>query len=149
MKRFLVAAALLACGCPHQMIDRPAKRPLGRSDFFPDRSASRPAVPDTVPRPAVAGGGPITLGRGRERFTIYCAPCHGADGEGNGVIVRHGFPRPPSYRSHEVEAMTPAQIVSTIAGGHGLMYGYGDRVPESDRWAIAAYVHELQTEPRR
>ena len=141
VRRALLLAALLACGCPHQMIDRPAKRPLGSSAFFPDRSASRPLVADTVPRSAPDGGGAVTPERGRERFAIYCAPCHGARGDGDGIIVRHGFPRPPALR-----AMATADIVKTIADGHGVMYGYGDAVPERDRWAIAAYMQQLQRE---
>jgi mono/diheme cytochrome c family protein len=135
----LLLAALLACGCPHRMIDRPAKRPLGRSEFFSDRSASRPSVADTVPR-AFDDGGPVTPERGRERYAIYCAPCHGERGDGDGVIVRHGFPRPPSLRT---TSLTPAQVANVIANGYGVMSSYGDRVPARDRLAIAEYVRQL------
>jgi mono/diheme cytochrome c family protein len=89
------------------------------------------------------------VGRGRERYEIFCAPCHGRHGEGDGVIVRHGFPRPPSYFSADLMAMQPAEIVKTITEGHGEMYSYADRVPESDRWAIAAYIGFLQSGRRR
>ena len=129
------------------MVDRPEQRPLGRSAFFPDRSASRPAVADTVPR-ALAPLPPATLARGRERYEIFCAPCHGSDGEGNGVIVRHGFPAPPSYFSPDARAMSDADIVKVIAEGRGKMYSYGSRVAENDRWAIAAYIRQLQSERR-
>ncbi len=146
MKRLAVVAAVLALfACRRDMVDRPERRPLGSSPFFADRSASRPAVPDTVPRDEPdTNRGPRPEARGLERYAIYCAPCHGRTGEGDGTIVRHGFPAPPSLFSAEVRSMTEADIVETITNGFGDMYSYADRVPESDRWAIAAYIKSLQ-----
>ena len=141
MKRLMLAVALVACACRRDMAVRPERRPLGSSDFFPDRSASRPQLPDTIARNRGAMG-EVRVERGRERYEIYCAPCHGQDGSGNGVIVRHGFPRPPAFATL---SLTTAGIVEAIRNGKGTMYGYADRVPESDRWSIAAYVEELRT----
>jgi mono/diheme cytochrome c family protein len=145
----LLAAMLVASACRQDMFDRPPKRPLGSSPFFADRSAARPALRDTVPRESVAATPVMSPRRGQERFEIYCAPCHGRDGDGDGVIVRHGFPRPPSFFSPELLEMASDDIVKTIAEGHGKMYSYADRVAERDRWAIAAYIGTLQAERRR
>jgi len=139
VRRISVALLLAAWACGPRMADRPARRPLGSSTFFSDRSASRPAVPDTVPRVAAAAPAAVSVARGRERYEIFCAPCHGRRGDGDGIIVAHGFPRPPAF---SIE--TPAEIVEIITNGQKAMYGYADRVPERDRWAIAAYVQRLQ-----
>jgi mono/diheme cytochrome c family protein len=113
-----------------------------------------PVPPGTVPRgtaahmAAVAPPGPeVTpslVHRGRERFLAFCSPCHGGSGQGNGTVVSRGFPRPPSYHEDRIRAYSPAQIVTVITEGKGLMYSYADRVPPEDRWAIAHYVKVLQ-----
>lgn len=87
---------------------------------------------------------PQLLDRGRERFGIFCSPCHGLDGGADGIIVARGFPRPPSFHSARLRA-APAQLFfDTITNGYGAMYSYADRVPPSDRWAIIAYIRALQ-----
>ena len=87
---------------------------------------------------------PALLARGRERFGIFCSPCHGFDGYADGIIVARGFPRPPSFHSAELRA-APAQLFfDTITNGYGAMYSYADRVPSADRWAIVAYIRALQ-----
>jgi mono/diheme cytochrome c family protein len=141
VRRILAVLLLAATACGPRMADRPARRPLGSSPFFSDRSASRPAVPDTVPRVAAAAPAAVS---GQERYEIFCAPCHGRSGDGDGIIVAHGFPRPPAFSSE-----TPAEVVKIIVEGRGTMYSYADRVPERDRWAIAAYVQRLQSERGR
>lgn len=84
------------------------------------------------------------LERGKERFGIFCAPCHGYEGDGDGAIVRRGFPRPPSC-FEPMLMQAPAQLFfDTITNGFGVMYSYGSRVPPHDRWAIAAYIRALQ-----
>jgi mono/diheme cytochrome c family protein len=135
----MLALMVLLAACGPRMTDRPPRRPLGASPFFSDRSASRPPVPDTVPRVAAAAPAAVSVERGREQYEIFCAPCHGLRGDGDGVIVAHGFPRPPAFSSE-----TPAEIVEIITNGRKAMYSYADRVPERDRWAIAAYVQRLQ-----
>lgn len=87
------------------------------------------------------------LDRGEERYGIYCAICHGTGGEGDGTVVKHGFPAPPSYRTPRLRDASPAYIVDVITNGHGVMYAYADRVEPADRWAIAAYVKALQRVP--
>jgi len=87
---------------------------------------------------------PQLLQRGQERFNIYCAPCHGATGEGNGMIVRRGYPPPPSYHIDRLRAAADGHFFEVITNGFGRMYEYGTRVPVEDRWAIIAYIRALQ-----
>jgi len=88
------------------------------------------------------------IDRGQERYGIFCSVCHGARGEGDGMIVRRGFPQPPSFHAARLVAAPPAYIVDVITHGHGVMYSYADRVEPRDRWAIAAYVKALQRVPQ-
>jgi mono/diheme cytochrome c family protein len=119
------------------MVDRPERRPLGGSRFFDDRTASRPLVADVVPREAAQSA--ASLQRGREQYQVFCTPCHGARGDGNGLIVQHGFPRPPDLRT-----ATAQDVINAITLGKGNMYSYADRIQESDRLAIAAYIQTLE-----
>ena len=85
-----------------------------------------------------------TLERGRERFDIYCSPCHSVAGDGDGMIVRRGFPSPPSYHTDRLRNAPDAHFYSVITNGYGMMYSYADRVAPPDRWAIVAYIRALQ-----
>lgn len=85
-----------------------------------------------------------TLERGRERFDIYCSPCHSVAGDGDGMIVRRGFPSPPSYHTDRLRNAPDAHFYSVITNGYGMMYSYADRVAPDDRWAIVAYIRALQ-----
>src|SRR5581483_9555650 len=84
------------------------------------------------------------LQRGRQRYDIYCTPCHDAAGYGNGTIPNRGFPHPPSFHQARLRDVSSDYIVDVITNGHGVMYGYADRVAPADRWAIAAYIRALQ-----
>jgi len=84
------------------------------------------------------------IDRGQQRYDIYCIVCHGRMGDGDGEVVKHGFPAPPSLHDPRLVAAPPAYIVDVITHGHGVMYSYADRVAPADRWAIAAYVKTLQ-----
>ncbi len=84
------------------------------------------------------------LSRGRERFDIYCAPCHSRLGDGDGMIVRRGFPAPPSYHTERLRAAPDSHFYQVITRGYGAMYPYADRVTPEDRWAIVAYIRALQ-----
>jgi mono/diheme cytochrome c family protein len=84
------------------------------------------------------------LARGQDRFRIYCAPCHGPVGDGDGYIVRRGFPAPPSYHIDRLRNAPDRYFVDVITNGYGLMYSYADRVSPADRWAIVAYIRALQ-----
>jgi mono/diheme cytochrome c family protein len=85
--------------------------------------------------------------RGRERFGIYCTPCHAYDGSGNGVVPARGFPHPPDFRSARLKAAPASHFYDVMTNGYGVMYPYADRVPPRDRWAIAAYIRVLQQAP--
>ena len=85
-----------------------------------------------------------TLERGRQRFDIYCSPCHSVVGDGDGMIVRRGFPSPPSYHTDRLRNAPDAHFYSVITNGYGMMYSYADRVAPDDRWAIVAYIRALQ-----
>lgn len=87
---------------------------------------------------------PALLQRGKARYEIYCSPCHGLAGDGDGMIVQRGFPKPPSYHTPRLRAAPAQHVVDVITGGYGVMYPYASRVGPSDRWAIAAYVRALQ-----
>jgi len=96
---------------------------------------------------AAAQRPPLTralLERGRERFGIYCTPCHAFDGSGNGVVPARGFPHPPDFRSTRLKAVSASHFYDVMTNGYGVMYSYADRVPPRDRWAIAAYIRVLQ-----
>ena len=161
----LLALCLAAGGCRRDMFEQPSSKPLERNLFFRDNEmASRPVVPHTVARgqlnedDAFRNGKigtnlvasfpmPVTrelLLRGRERFEIYCAPCHGRTGEGNGVIPQRGFPQPPSLHIERLREAPAGHFVDVITHGYGVMYPYNTRVAPSDRWAIAAYIRALQ-----
>lgn len=82
--------------------------------------------------------------RGRERFNIYCSPCHGQTGEGNGMIVQRGFSPPPSFHLPRLREAPPGHFYRAITHGYGAMYSYASRIAPADRWAIVAYVRALQ-----
>ena len=84
------------------------------------------------------------LDRGHQRFEIYCSPCHGLLGDGKGMVVRRGFPAPPSFHSDSLRAKPVGHYVDVMTNGLGRMFSYADRVQPHDRWAIAAYIRALQ-----
>ncbi len=161
----VAVATLTAAGCRRDMFQQPYSKPLAPSDFFQDNHmASRPFVAHTVARGHLQEDDvlftgkvgtnlvetfpfPITrevLERGRERFEIYCSPCHGRTGEGNGMIVQRGFPPPPSYHIDRLRKAPVGHFFDVITQGYGIMYSYAERVDPADRWAIAAYIRALQ-----
>jgi mono/diheme cytochrome c family protein len=94
---------------------------------------------------------PITLpvvARGRDRYDVYCAPCHSRTGEGDGMIVRRGFPAPPSYHTERLRNAPDSHLFQVISNGYGVMYPYADRITAEDRWAIVAYIRALQLSQR-
>jgi mono/diheme cytochrome c family protein len=139
-------------------------KPLEESPMLEGRSSSETLVPGTVPRgepPADAtvvtglSGGklatrfpfPITeavVKHGQERFNVYCSPCHGRLGDGQGMIVKRGFPPPPDYAIPRLRKAPVGHFFDVITNGYGAMYSYASRVPPKDRWAIAAYIRALQ-----
>lgn len=104
-------------------------------------------APGSPPPPLVTNPLPITLAtleRGRERFDIFCSPCHSRAGDGDGMVVRRGFPNPPSYHTDRLRKAPDAHFYGVITNGYGAMYSYADRVDARDRWAIVAYIRALQ-----
>ena len=84
------------------------------------------------------------LERGRQRFNIYCSPCHGRTGDGQGMIVKRGFSPPPSFHIERLRDAPAGHFFHVITNGYGAMYSYASRVPVEDRWAITAYIRALQ-----
>ena len=160
----LLGFTLLFGGCREDMQVQPKVNPLTRSDFFADGRAARPLIEGTVARGEAhedryfyTGYNGSDLGnempfpatqevlqRGRERFNIYCAPCHGPAGDGNGMVVQRGFQRPPSYHIDRLRQAPLGHFFDVISHGYGAMYDYGGQVRPYDRWAIAAYIRALQ-----
>jgi len=159
-----LAATLLAGGCRQDMHDQPKYRALRQSDFFPDQRAARPLVEGTVARGLLNDDDllntgkvngqlaaefpfPVTaevVARGRERFDIFCSPCHDRTGSGNGMIVRRGYRRPPTFHQDRLRQVPPGHFVDVMTNGFGAMPDYRAQVPARDRWAIAAYIRALQ-----
>jgi mono/diheme cytochrome c family protein len=159
-----LAAGLGAPGCNQMMNDEPRYKPLAASDFFADGQSARPQVAGTIARGhlrfdqafyAGRSGGALVdafpvavtgdlLARGRERFDIFCSPCHGRLGNGDGVVVERGFRSPASYHIDRLRDAPVGHFFDVITNGFGAMSGFASRVPVADRWAIIAYVRALQ-----
>jgi mono/diheme cytochrome c family protein len=160
-------AVLLLAGCRQDMHDQPRFKPLAKSDFYSDLRSARPPVEGTVARgqlhedtyfytgmiPGTNNPGdympfPVTeevLARGRERFNIYCAPCHSRLGDGNGIVPTRGFPRkPPSYHIERLRKAPLGYFFDVVTHGFGIMPDYASQIPPRDRWAIVAYIRALQ-----
>lgn len=150
MKRaVLLLLALTAC----EMSDQPRYGEYQPSALFPDGTSLQAPPDGTVAQDAPARAATLAerpamtaalLARGRERFGIYCTPCHGVAGDGDGIVPERGFPHPPSYAEPRLVAAPSSYFVEVITHGHGVMYPYADRVSPADRWAIAAWIRALQ-----
>jgi len=160
----VLLAAVSAAGCRQDMHDQPRFEPLEKTVFFEDQRSARPQVPGTVARGelredehfyrGLVNGElapefpmPVTkelILRGRERYEIFCTPCHGAVGDGEGMIVQRGFRHPPSYHIERLRAAPPGHFFDVITNGLGAMSDFADRIPPRDRWAIVAYIRALQ-----
>jgi len=90
---------------------------------------------------------PVTkelIDRGQERFNIYCIVCHGPEGEADGMVVRRGFPKPPTYHDDRLRNAPVGHFFDVMTNGWGKMNSYAAQVSPADRWAIAAYIRTLQ-----
>jgi cytochrome c553 len=143
---------------------QPKYLPYEPTDFFGDGRSERQPVPGTVARGQLRldelmytgrENGvvvdkfpfPITkadLDRGRERYNVYCTPCHDYSGTGRGMIVERGFPQPPSYHIQRLREAPAGHFYEVITNGFGVMYSYAARIEPADRWRIAAYIRVLQ-----
>lgn len=149
----MLSPALALCGCGLSMTQQPKYGPEAPAKFWSDGAAARPLPHGVVARGDLARDAAQTnpppvdralLERGRERYTIYCTPCHGIAGDGDGIVVQRGFPHPPSYHEKRLLAAPARHFYDVMTDGYGVMYSYATRVEPRDRWAIAAYVRALQ-----
>jgi len=157
-------AALLAGSCRQDMHDAPRLQAMEASAFFADGRSVRPLVPGTVARGRLEEdellergtlGGQLAsnfpfpiqradLERGRERYEIFCTPCHDSSGSGNGRVVQRGFQRPPSLHEQRLRDVPVGHLFDVVTRGFGGMYDLADRIEPVDRWRIAAWVRVLQ-----
>ncbi len=164
-------ALCLLAGCSRQGEFQPVSmwndsriKPLEESRMPGMEWATLPRVPGTVARGEPAPDNPLVTGRlgkelvktspvpvtpelltrGQERFNIFCSPCHSRAGDGEGLIVKRGFPHPPDYALRRLREAPLGHYYEVITNGYGVMYSYASRVPVNDRWAIAAYIRVLQ-----
>jgi mono/diheme cytochrome c family protein len=169
----------ITSGCVQQMADQPRYKPLAASSVFLNGASAREPVPGTIARgelqlddafftgksngqliadlpPRALKGRTVSelLGRGQERFNIFCSQCHGEVGGGSGgseemreavgMVVRRGFPMPPTYHQARLRDAPIGHFFDVITNGLGRMPAHGYLVPPADRWAIAAYIRALQ-----
>ncbi len=155
---------LALTGCRDDMHNQPRYKPLAESEFFPDHRAARPAVEGTVARGHLhidtarytgkfngedIDQFPIPIARrdieiGRERFNIYCTPCHGRLGDGNGMVVLRGFRQAASYYTDKLMNAPVGHFFDVMTNGFGAMPSYASRIEPDDRWRIVAYIKVLQ-----
>jgi len=160
----VLAATALVAGCRQDMHDAPRYEAFEASSTFPDNRASRTPPTGTVARGwlrdddalytgKIAGQAvdqfPFAIGReelarGQQRFNIYCTPCHGRLGDGNGMVVQRGLRQAASYHQDRLREEKVGYFYDVITNGFGAMQGYAEQIPVRDRWLIVAYVRTLQ-----
>jgi len=160
----VVIAAVVAVGCRRDMADQPRFEPYEINNFFANQEADRPLIAGTVARghlridehffagkvdgePATTFPQPPTmdmLERGRERYGVYCVQCHDQVGNGQGMVVRRGFPRPPSFHISRLREAPVGYYFDVITNGFGRMPSHAYLVTPADRWAIISYIRALQ-----
>jgi mono/diheme cytochrome c family protein len=160
----VVLLALGAAGCRQDMHDAPRYKPLAASDFFADGRASRNLPAGTVARGWLRADEALYTGRangellaefpfpiaaadlhrGRDRYNIYCTPCHGILGDGQGMVVQRGLRRAASYHQDRLRDEKVGYFYDVVTNGFGAMQGYAEQIPVRDRWLIVAYVRALQ-----
>ncbi len=146
------------------MHNQPRYKPLAGTDFFGDRRSARYTIEDTVARGQLRvndarytgkeNGKDITaipiqishddVARGRDRYEIFCSPCHGRIGDGRGMIVLRGLRQPPNFHDQRLVNAPIGHFFDVITNGYGAMFPYAARVANDDRWRIAAYIRALQ-----
>jgi mono/diheme cytochrome c family protein len=157
-------AALAAGGCRQDMHDAPRYEAYEKSEFFGDSRSMRPQVADTVARGQLREDAALFTGkagtafvaripvpvdgqlvhRGRQRYDIYCAPCHGRAGRGDGIVVRRGYRAPSSLHIDRLRGQADGYYYDVITNGFGAMPDYAAQISVADRWAIVAYIRALQ-----
>ena len=168
---YFVASLLLAVlgvACRQDMHNAPRVDPYEATDAFADGRGMRPLVEGTVARghlndDELMFSGKVdgqfvdqfpfqvthqVLERGRERFNIYCSPCHGRTGDGQGMIVKRGFSPPPSFHDDKIRAQPVGYYFDVMTNGFGAMQDYRMQLEPKDRWAVASYIRALQYSQR-
>ena len=151
----ILSLLLILAACGESMDHQNRLKTYGTAAFpgWPAVGEALTPVPGTVSRDALARDAILAhppavsialLQRGQQRYDIYCAPCHSLTGNGEGVIVAHGFPKPVSFQDPGQQQQSAQHLMDVIAQGHGVMYGFTDRVEPADRWAIIAYIRALE-----
>lgn len=156
----LVAISFAGCGTLRQdMANQPRQNPLSPAEFFSDDRSERAILDNTVahgsladddlfvPKDSNAFPLPLTeelMDRGKDRYTIFCSPCHGLQGDGMGMVTLRGMKHPPSYHQDRLRNVPNGYIFDVITNGFGAMNGYSAQLNPHDRWAIVAYVRALQ-----
>ena len=169
----VIAILFLLTGCAEtgQMRNQPRYDPLEPSNLFADGRSARALVPGTV---AYANGQPVDsplmtgmdengspyqgfpaavtqeqIKLGQERYNIYCIPCHGPGGQGDGKVISFGFGKPPSLLDASAKGLANGELFNIITNGKGKMFPYGYRVKAPERWAVIAYIRALQLKMER
>ena len=160
----IVSLVLLFTACAQSMAEQPKIEPLEPSTFFDAYQSARPDIAGTVAREAELEPPWLTTGRqagqliqtmpitvteeflrtGQEQYDVYCAPCHGLAGFGQGMVVQRGFPKPPNLHTIRLRQAPDGYYFDVISNGFGRMFGYGPQIEPVDRWAVIAYVRALQ-----
>ncbi len=150
----ILAITALVAGCEEQsMVQQNRYDAYEPSKLWPNGSEAQPLPAGVVAQGDLARDKEIgeppemtaaLLERGRQRFEIFCSPCHGLSGKGDGMIVQRGFPAPPSYHIARLRSAPAQHFFDVITNGFGVMYPYAARVEPHDRWAIVAYIRALQ-----
>jgi len=155
----IVLASMALIGCRQDMHDAPRYEPLEASSFFTDTSSARTLVANTVSRNPLADSDELlytgkingqlanqfpmavtaaVLQRGQERYNIFCSPCHGRTGEGNGIVVERGMRKPPSFMEDRLRNAAAGYFFDVMTHGFGAMQDYASQISVEDRWAIVA-----------
>lgn len=162
MTMFVIMFGLL--GCRQDMHDQAKYKPLAPSTFFTDGRSARPLVEGVIPRGYLKENEHLFTGkingqlattfpfeitadvlqRGKQRYQIFCTPCHDGIGSGQGMVVRRGFRRPPSLHLDRLRKAPPGYFYDVITNGFATMPSYPEQIAVKDRWAIVAYVRALQ-----
>jgi mono/diheme cytochrome c family protein len=162
----IIGAAFALTGCHTDMWKQAKVNPYQESPVFPNAQSARHKVAGTVARgyrkettPYYTGyengklikGIPVPvditlLKHGKEKFHIYCTPCHGELGDGKGIVSERGLDlkKPPTYHTDRLRSIAAGHYFDVMTNGFGLMIGFKDKLNEKDRWAVAAYIRALQ-----
>jgi mono/diheme cytochrome c family protein len=152
--------ALLACGlcfglsaCDISMAHQNKEKTYSASAYAPNGVSARPLPVGTVAQGDLArdeamreppAASVALMQHGRERYEIFCLPCHGVLGAGDGAVVKRGFPAPPALTIARLRTAPAQHIFDVVTNGYGVMYPFAAQLPPNDRWAVVAYIRALQ-----